>query len=166
MSQTVHFILNGRAVTAQVAATELLVDTLREQFGLVGVKEGCRSGDCGTCTVLLNGAAVRSCLLLTCCVEGKDITTIEGLGDATHVHPIQQAFIDVGAVQCGFCIPGMVLAAKALLDQNPNPSETDIRIALSGNLCRCTGYQKIIQAIQLAAQRMFSNETPTDKNSQ
>ena len=110
---------------------------------------------CGTCTVLLDGRAVRSCLILTCAVEGKHITTIEGLGNATNVHPIQQAFVDVGAVQCGFCIPGMVLTAKSLLDENHHPTEHEIRIALSGNLCRCTGYEKIIQAVQLASQRMY-----------
>ncbi|MBQ5951861.1 MAG: (2Fe-2S)-binding protein [Lachnospiraceae bacterium] len=150
----VHFILNGRPVSVTADENELLVDTIRGRFGLCGTKEGCRAGDCGTCTVLLEGTAVRSCLLLTCSVEGRHITTIEGLGDRDHIHPIQQAFIDAGAVQCGFCTPGMVLTAKALLDRNPHPGEREIRVALSGNLCRCTGYEKIIKAVQLASQRM------------
>lgn len=155
MSRCVHFELNGSPVSAEVEETEILLDTLRIRFGLTGLKEGCRTGDCGTCTVLINGNAVRSCLTLTCSVENKHITTIEGLGDATHIHPIQQAFIDAGAVQCGFCIPGMVLTAKALLDKNHHPSEGEIRTALSGNLCRCTGYEKIIKAVQLSSQRMY-----------
>lgn len=155
MARPVQFFLNDRLETVEVDENEILIDTIRERFRLCGTKEGCRTGDCGTCTVLLDGRAVRSCLILTCAVEGKHITTIEGLGNATNVHPIQQAFIDVGAVQCGFCIPGMVLTAKSLLDENHHPTEHEIRIALSGNLCRCTGYEKIIQAVQLASQRMY-----------
>ncbi|NLZ66185.1 MAG: (2Fe-2S)-binding protein [Clostridiaceae bacterium] len=155
MARPVQFFLNDRLETVEVDENEILIDTIRERFRLCGTKEGCRTGDCGTCTVLLDGRAVRSCLILTCAVEGKHITTIEGLGNATNVHPIQQAFVDVGAVQCGFCIPGMVLTAKSLLDENHHPTEHEIRIALSGNLCRCTGYEKIIQAVQLASQRMY-----------
>ena len=156
MSRKIQFCLNDRIVSAEVEETEILSDTLRNHFGMIGLKEGCKTGDCGTCTVLLNGNAVRSCLILTCSIEGKNITTIEGLGDARHVHPIQQAFIDAGAVQCGFCIPGMVLTAKALLDRNHYPSEEEIRVALSGNLCRCTGYAKIVKAVLLASQRMYT----------
>ena len=150
----VHFRLNGRPVSCLVEADEVLVDTIRQRFGLTGTKKACGTGDCGACTVLLNGEAVRSCILLTAMVEGKEVTTIEGVGTAAALHPVQQAYIDAGAVQCGFCTPGMVLTSIALLNRNPNPSEEEIRVALSGNLCRCTGYEKIVQAVQLAAERM------------
>jgi len=150
----VHFRLNGRPVSCLVEADEVLVDTIRQRFGLTGTKKACGTGDCGACTVLLNGEAVRSCILLTAMVEGKEVTTIEGVGTAAALHPVQQAYIDAGAVQCGFCTPGMVLTSIALLSRNPNPSEEEIRVALSGNLCRCTGYEKIVQAVQLAAERM------------
>ena len=113
-----------------------------------------RQGDCGACTVLVDDVAVRSCTMLTGMVEGKSVTTIEGLGTIDQLHPVQQAFVDVNAVQCGFCIPGMVLTAYALLKEIPSPTEEEIRIAISGNLCRCTGYQKIVEAIQLASKRM------------
>lgn len=150
----VRFTLNGRPVEAVVEPDETLADTLRNQFGLTGLKVGCGSGDCGSCTVLVNGDAVRSCILLTCMIAGRRIVTIEGLSEDGELHPIQQAFIDTGAVQCGYCIPGMVLVAKALLDGNPHPTEADIRMALSGNLCRCTGYTKIVDAVLLAADRI------------
>jgi len=150
----VHFRLNGRPVSCLVEADEVLVDTIRQRFGLTGTKKACGTGDCGACTVLLDGEAVRSCILLTAMVEGKEVTTIEGVGTAAALHPVQQAYIDAGAVQCGFCTPGMVLTSIALLSRNPNPSEEEIRVALSGNLCRCTGYEKIVQAVQLAAERM------------
>jgi len=150
----VHFRLNGRPVSCLVEADEVLVDTIRQRFGLTGTKKACGTGDCGACTVLLDGEAVRSCILLTAMVEGKEVTTIEGVGTAAALHPVQQAYIDAGAVQCGFCTPGMVLTSIALLSRNPNPSEEEIRVALSGNLCRCTGYKKIVQAVQLAAERM------------
>lgn len=151
---TVSFNLNGKDVSCTVDAKEVLVDTLRERFRLTGTKKGCGTGDCGACTVLLDGEAVRSCILLTAMVEGRKVTTIEGVGTMDHPHIVQQAFVDASAVQCGFCTPGMVLTAIALLNRNPNPTEDEIRTALSGNLCRCTGYQKIIKAIQLAAERM------------
>ena len=151
---TVDFILNGSEVSCQVEETEVLVDTLRERFYLTGTKKGCGTGDCGACTVLLDGEAVRSCILLTAMVAGRSVTTIEGVGTIDHPHPVQQAFVDASAVQCGFCTPGMVLTTIALLKRNPDPSEDEIRTALSGNLCRCTGYQKIIKAVQLAAERM------------
>lgn len=150
----VHFRLNGRPVSCLVEADEVLVDTIRQRFALTGTKKACGTGDCGACTVLLDGEAVRSCILLTAMVEGKEVTTIEGVGTAYSLHPVQQAYIDAGAVQCGFCTPGMVLTSIALLNRNPNPSEEEIRVALSGNLCRCTGYEKIVQAVQLAAERM------------
>ena len=146
--------INGRERNLSVEATELLADTLRLRLGLTGTKKACGTGDCGACTVIVDGEAVRSCILLTASMHGRDITTIEGLGDVNHLHPIQQAFIDAGAVQCGYCTPGMVLTAKALLDRQPHPSPEQIREAISGNLCRCTGYAKIEAAIQMAAERI------------
>lgn len=151
---SVSFILNGKPVRCEVPAEETLVDTIRNRFRLTGTKKGCGTGDCGSCTVLLDGTAVRSCTLLTGMVEGRSITTIEGVGTMEKLHPVQQAFVDVNAIQCGYCIPGMVLTAIALLRENPDPTEEEIRVAISGNLCRCTGYQKIVEAIQLAAERM------------
>ena len=151
----VDFILNGKNVSVDVEADE---DTLREKLMLTGTKKGCGTGDCGTCTVLLDGEAVRSCILLTAMVEGRKVTTIEGVGSVGNLHPVQQAFIDASAVQCGFCPPGMVLTSIALLDKNPDPTEEEIRTALSGNLCRCTGYEKIVKAVRLAAERMAKKE--------
>ena len=145
--------INGRERNLAVEATELLVDTLRLRLGLTGTKKACGTGDCGACTVIVDGEAVRSCILLTASMHGKSITTIEGLGDVSHLHPIQQAFIDAGAVQCGYCTPGMTLTAKALLDRQPHPTPEQIREAISGNLCRCTGYVKIEAAIRMAAER-------------
>ena len=145
--------INGRERNLAVEATELLVDTLRLRLGLTGTKKACGTGDCGACTVIVDGEAVRSCILLTASMHGKSITTIEGLGDVSHLHPIQQAFIDAGAVQCGYCTPGMILTAKALLDRQPHPTPEQIREAISGNLCRCTGYVKSEAAIRRAAER-------------
>ena len=153
----VNFRLNGKNVSCTVEAEEVLVDTIRNRFRLTGTKKACGTGDCGACTVLLDGAAVRSGILLTVMVDGHDVTTIEGVGTMNQLHPVQQAFIDAGAVQCGYCIPGMVLASIALLSQNPDPSEMEIRRALSGNLCRCTGYEKIVEAVHLASIYMRSN---------
>ena len=150
----VNFRLNNQAVSCDVDEKEVLVDTIRNYFGLTGTKKACGTGDCGACTVLFDGTAVRSCILLTAMAEGHEITTIEGIGTSDNLHPVQQAFIDAGAVQCGYCIPGMVLAGIALVNVNSNPSEEEIRRALSGNLCRCSGYEKIIQAVQLAVVRM------------
>ena len=124
-----------------------LLDVLRYDLGLTGTKEGCGTGNCGACTVLIDGRAVNSCLVLVGEVEGKEITTIEGLAQGGKLHPVQQAFIDEGAVQCGFCTPGVVLTAKSFLDANPHPTELQIREAIAGNLCRCTGYDKIVRAI-------------------
>lgn len=152
---TVNFKLNSKKVCCEVDGKETLVDTLRGHFGLTGTKKACGTGDCGACTVLINDLAVRSCTYLTCMVEGKDVITIEGIGTKDNLHPIQQAFIEVGAVQCGFCTPGMVLSAYALLKVNQKPTADDVRVALSGNLCRCTGYDKIIEAVLLAADRMY-----------
>ena len=127
-----------------------LLDVLRNELGLTGTKEGCGTGSCGSCTVLLDGEAINSCLVLAVEAEGKEITTIEGLSQQGKLHPLQQAFIDEGAVQCGFCTPGVILTAKAFLDSNPNPDESQIRQAIAGNLCRCTGYDKIVRAIMRA----------------
>ncbi len=146
--------LNGRAVNLKVSPDLLLVDMLRDVLGLKGTKIGCREGECGACTVLLDGEPVNSCILPALKAQGRSVVTIEGLTGLDGVlDPIQQAFIDAGAVQCGFCTPGMILNAKALLGRNPNPDEEEIRMALSGVLCRCTGYQKIVQAVQTAAGR-------------
>ena len=155
---TVRFILNNKPIQVEVEATEILVDTLRNRLGLTGTKKACGTGDCGACTVLINGEAVRSCILLTATAEGKQVITIEGLGDPDHPHAIQKAFSDAGAVQCGYCIPGMVMTSKGLLDKKPNPTLEEIKEALSGNLCRCTGYRKIYEAVQLAAERSNSSK--------
>lgn len=154
MAREITFTINNKLVQLVVDEKELLVDVLRDKLSLTGTKKACGTGDCGACTVILNGEAVRSCILLACMVEGKEVVTIEGLGDEDHVHPIQQAFVDEGAVQCGFCTPGLVLTVKALLDKNPNPTREEIKTAISSNLCRCTGYTKIIKACETAAQRM------------
>ena len=140
--------VNGRGVAVMVKPTETLVDVLRDKLDLTGTKKACGLGDCGACTVLMDGKAVNSCLILAMDAQGHEITTIEGLDkkDGT-LHPLQEAFLENGAVQCGFCTPGMVLSAKALLDENPSPTEEEIRRALAGNLCRCTGYAKIVQAV-------------------
>lgn len=142
--------VNGKDHILEVEEDMRLIDLLREKLGLTGVKEGCSEGECGACTVIMDGEVVNSCLVMAFQAEGSSILTIEGLGDEENIHPIQQAFIDVGAVQCGYCTPGMILAAKALLDKNPNPTEEEIREAISGNLCRCTGYNKIVQAVDKA----------------
>jgi aerobic-type carbon monoxide dehydrogenase small subunit (CoxS/CutS family) len=131
-----------------------LLDFLREELGLRGTKKGCDSGQCGVCTILMDGKTINACLVLAIQADGKEILTIEGLSSGGRLHPLQEAFVEEGAVQCGFCVPGMILSAKALLDERKNPSEEEIREALSGNLCRCTGYVKIIKAVQKAAAMM------------
>ncbi len=146
------FTLNGKAVKVDVDPSTLLVDLLRENLGLTGTKVGCREGECGACTVLVDGKAYNSCLIPAIKVQGRDVVTIEGLQKADgSLDPIQQAFMDTGAAQCGFCTPGMILNAKALLSSNPNPDEHEIRKALSGVLCRCTGYRKIVEAVKNVA---------------
>jgi len=150
MAALISFTLNNNSVTVEVEAKELLVDMLRDRFGLTGAKKACGTGDCGACTVVVDGEAVRSCILLAASMEGKAVLTIEGLGSAENVHPLQQAFVDAGAIQCGYCTPGMIMTAKALLDKNPNPTTDEIKDALAGNLCRCTGYIKIIDAVKRA----------------
>ena len=138
---------NGQKHEITVEPCRTLIDVLRNDLGLTGVKEGCGNGNCGSCTVLIDGQPANSCLVLVGEVEGKEITTIESLSQQGKLHPLQQAFIDEGAVQCGFCTPGVILSAKALLDSNPHPEEDEVRHAIAGNLCRCTGYDKIVRAI-------------------
>jgi carbon-monoxide dehydrogenase small subunit len=139
--------VNGRWQAFNVLGSDLLVDVLRDRLGLTGTKKGCGKGDCGACTVLMDNLPVNSCLVLAVQADGREVVTIEGLGEEA-LHPIQKAFIDKGAVQCGYCTPGMVLSAKALLEVNPMPSDDEIRRAISGNLCRCTGYVQIIEAVK------------------
>jgi len=148
---SIRFELNGQVVHADVPNYRLLADMLREDLGLTGTKVGCGVGECGACTVLLDDEPVNSCLVLAASVNGRRLTTIEGLADE-ELHPLQRAFVEAGAVQCGYCTPGMILSAKALLDRNPCPTREEIAVAVSGNLCRCTGYTKIIEAIERAAQ--------------
>lgn len=143
--------INGETFIISVPPQKTLLEVLREDLELTGTKEGCSEGECGVCTVLLDGIPVRSCLLFAVDVRGRHVTTVEGLAQGEKLHPIQNAFIEQGAIQCGFCTPGMILSAKALLDHTASPSEDEIRVAISGNLCRCTGYQKIVKAIQAAS---------------
>jgi len=143
--------VNGRQVTVEIEADELLVDVLRDRLDLIGTKIGCNEGECGACTIIMDGQAVLACLIPALRAQGQEITTIEGLSDGETLHPLQQAFIDYGAVQCGYCIPGFIMSAKALLDVNPHPDRDEIKEAIAGNLCRCTGYIKIIEAIESVA---------------
>jgi len=150
---TVIFIVNGKEVTLKVGPKERLLDTLREQLKLTGTKEGCSVGECGACTVILDGKAVSSCLIFTGQIGGSEVLTIEGLEVDGNLDALQQAFIDYHAIQCGFCTPGMLMSAKALLIHNPHPSREEIKTALDGNLCRCTGYEQIIEAIESVAKK-------------
>ncbi len=154
MKRLMEVTVNDLRREVAVEPRRTLIEMLREDLDLTGTKHGCGQGDCGACLVLLDGMPVNSCLVLALEAAGREVTTIEGLADGTRLHPIQQAFVDAGAIQCGFCTPGMVLSAKALLDRNPSPTERDVRVAISGNLCRCTGYQKIVEATLTAAERM------------
>jgi carbon-monoxide dehydrogenase small subunit len=149
-----NFIVNGRSYEVIIEPQMLLVDVLREKIGLTGTKYACGTGDCGACTVLVDLKPVLSCLTLAVTARDKSILTIEGVAEGATLHPIQQAFVDNGAVQCGFCTPGMVLSAKALLEENPKPTRDEIKEGLAGNLCRCTGYVKIVHAVEVAAERM------------
>ena len=154
--------VNGRERTASVAAETTLLSLLRDSLDLPGAKLGCDVGDCGACTVLVDGMSVNACLMLAAQVQDRDVTTIEGLGDYDHLHPLQAVFEQESSFQCGFCAPGMIISAKALLDENPKPTEYEIREALSGNLCRCTGYTKIIEAIMDVSGQ---SDSPADSKS-
>ena len=151
MNQRIRLVVNGAGYELDIPARRLLVDCLRYDLGLTGTKEGCSVGVCGACTVLVDGEMVSSCITLAVAVEGTEITTIEGLAADERLHPVQQAFIDHGGFQCGICTPGQVMAAKALLDVNPDPAEADIREWMKGNLCRCTGYYSILDSVAAAA---------------
>ena len=146
-----NFYLNDRLVTREVEENARLLDVIRDDIGLTGTKEGCGIGECGACTVILEGEAVASCFVLAMSVEGKHVTTVEGLMQNGKLHPLQQSFLDHYALQCGFCTPGFLMSAKALLDKNPHPTREEIKVAISGNLCRCTGYEQIIEAIEAVA---------------
>ena len=146
----IHVTINGDSRILVIEPNELLIDVLRRE-GYKGVKRGCDEGTCGACTIILNDRAVKSCILLAAQAHGGSITTIEGIGTREKPHPVQQAFVDEGVIQCGFCIPGLILSAKALLDRNPSPTKGDVKVALDGNLCRCTGYSGQIKAVLNAA---------------
>jgi len=154
MKKLINLNVNGTEYELAVAPNRTLTRALRDDLGLFGTKEGCGVGDCGACTVIMDGKPVNSCLVLAVQADGSEITTIEGVAGAEGLHPVQQAFVELGAIQCGFCTPGMILSAKSLLDARPEPTEREIREALSGNLCRCTGYQKIVEAVQEAAKTL------------
>jgi carbon-monoxide dehydrogenase small subunit len=159
----IHFALNGELVEAAFAPHKTLLEVLREDLGLTGTKHGCELGECGTCTVLVDGRAVLSCLVLGLDMEGREVTTIEGMAEGPQLHPLQEAFADLGAAQCGYCSPGFLLVAKEMLGRNPHPAREEIKEALSGNLCRCTGYLKIYEAVELAAARMRGEESTPAK---
>jgi len=154
MKQVITIKVNGDAYSLAVEPFQTLNEVLREDLNLTGTKLGCGDGDCGACTVLVNGRSVSSCLTLAVSVDGQEITTVEGLASGENLHPIQEAFLEHGAIQCGFCSAGMEMSALNLLNQNENPTDEDIRNAISGNLCRCTGYYKIVDAIGAAAEKM------------
>ena len=150
-TSSLTMVVNGKRAEVQIAPDELLVDILRDRLGLTGTKVGCNEGECGACTVIMDGEAVLSCLIPAMRAQGKQITTIEGLSDGDTLHPLQQAFVEHGAVQCGYCIPGFIMSAQALLDRNAQPTRDEIKEAVAGNLCRCTGYVKILEAIESVA---------------
>jgi len=154
MKRVIELTINGSAYDVVISPQDLLIDVLRQKLDLTGTKKGCGQGDCGTCTVLIDGRRALACLTLAIACEGRRILTIEGMEKNGVLHPIQQAFIDKGAIQCGYCTPGMVLSAKALLDEHPAPTEHEIKLGISGNLCRCTGYVKIVEAVRDAAGRL------------
>jgi len=151
--QTLTMTLNGEEVTVQVKPSAMLVEVLRDQLELTGTKVACGEGECGACTVLLDGVPVNSCLVPALKAQGREVMTVEGLAPLGELHPLQKAFVEHGAVQCGYCTPGMLMSAKALLDHKSNPTEDEVRLAISGNLCRCTGYAKIVEAILDASTR-------------
>jgi aerobic carbon-monoxide dehydrogenase small subunit len=151
VKQVIRLTINEEPCEVAVEPWWTLLEVLRDHLDLTGAKEGCDRGDCGACTVLLDGKPVASCMMLAAMAEGRRITTIEGLLQGQHLHPVQQAFVEHGAIQCGFCSPGMILSAVALLEENPHPTEAEVRFAIAGNLCRCTGYTKIVEAVLAAA---------------
>ena len=157
-NHTIHLTLNGESRAFTVEPQETLLHVLRERAHLTGAKKGCDLGECGACTVIMDGRAVNSCCVFAIEADGSTVETIEGIGTADEPHPLQQAFIDAGAIQCGYCTPGMVMTSLALLANNPDPSEDEILTALEGNLCRCTGYKKIVEAVQLTARRMREDD--------
>lgn len=154
MDYKLKFSVNRQTIELTIEPHLTLLEVLRDRLGLTGTKEGCGTGDCGACTILVDGRPVCACLLLAAEVEGSEVTTVEGLAGSEKLHPLQEAFIAAGGLQCGFCTPGMLMSAAAFLTQNPEPGETGIRLALAGNLCRCTGYDKIVRAVQIAAREM------------
>lgn len=151
---TIDFIVNGREYSIDVEPDMRLIDILRNKLGFIGVKEGCGEGECGACTVIMDGEAVNSCLVMAVQARGKEIITIEGLEKNGELDPLQKAFMENGAVQCGYCTPGMIMSAKALLLKNPNPTEEEIREAIAGNICRCTGYNNIVKAVKMASNNL------------
>ena len=154
MSVTISTTINGKAFSASAEASTSLLEFLRDTLEMKGTKLCCNTGECGACTVIYNGKPINSCVTLAADANGAEITTIEGLAEGDKLHPVQQAFIDTGAVQCGYCTPGFIMSVKALLDRTKTPTQADIEEAVSGNICRCTGYAKIVDAIQLAAERL------------
>lgn len=155
---TIELTINGKKIKVETTPSTRLLDLIRDDLHLTGTKEGCGKGECGACTVIMNGELVASCLILAPQADGVVITTIEGIGNDDHLDLIQEAFIETGAVQCGFCTPGMILAAKKLLEENSHPDEEEIKRGISGNLCRCTGYQKIFDAVKLTADRLLKKD--------
>lgn len=167
MSHKITLTVNGRPYPVELQGNETLLEVLRDQLGLTGTKTGCEESECGLCTVEVNGKAILSCISLAASLEGEQITTIEGLANGEELHPLQQAFLDKGAVQCGFCIPGIIMSAKSLLESNPRPTREEIDYALDGNLCRCAGYLKIIEAIEEAGEKMhLANSIPATATAQ
>jgi aerobic carbon-monoxide dehydrogenase small subunit len=154
MKQGMKLKVNGVAYEEEIDHRRTLLEVLREHLGLLGTHKGCDEGQCGACTVLIDGKPVNSCLVLAASAQGKEIITIEGLAEGEKLHPVQEAFVEAGAIQCGFCTPGMIMSAKAFLDENARPTREDVKRAISGNLCRCTGYFQIIDAVMMAAERM------------
>ncbi|MCF8062881.1 MAG: (2Fe-2S)-binding protein [Deltaproteobacteria bacterium] len=158
MKKLISFTLNGHEVSAEVESHRMLLELLRETFDLKGTKPGCGQGECGACTVLVDGVNVDSCLYPAFEIEGKSVTTVEGLiGEGNKLHPVQKSFVERGGIQCGFCSPGMIMSATALLKDNPSPGDEEIKRGISGNLCRCTGYVQIVESIRNAAERMREN---------